>query len=120
MSRPAALTAAFLACSAARVAALSVGFTKVGGDNPPFEFAGSVKDGDLDTDPFGYGNLNNASGSNIYVAKLSVGGKEYTVQLDTGSSDLWIDTTGMDLKGFTETGVETGLTYGCVYFTKLR
>ena len=43
-----------------------------------------------------------------------MGGKEFPVQLDTGSSDLWLDTTGVDLSGLTDTGVQTGLTYGYV------
>ncbi|PAV20460.1 NADP+-dependent D-mannitol dehydrogenase [Pyrrhoderma noxium] len=70
-----------------------------------------VKDQDGD-DIFTYQNWQNASGANIYVATLSVGGKEFPVQLDTGSSDLWLDTTGVDLSGLTDTGVQTGLTYG--------
>ena len=80
------------------------GFCEGGGD----EFARAHGE-------FGFGNLNNASGSDIYVAELSVAGKTYTVQLDTGSSDLWLDTTGADLSSLTQTGVQTGLTYGCVF-----
>lgn len=72
-----------------------------------------MKDQDGD-DIFTYQNWQNASGANIYVATLSVGGKEFPVQLDTGSSDLWLDTTGVDLSGLTDTGVQTGLTYGYV------
>lgn len=101
---------AVLACAGA-AAAFSLDFTKV--SNPaPFSFDSGSKD--ESTDPFGYANLNNASGSDIYVAQLSVAGKTYTVQLDTGSSDLWLDTTGADLSSLTQTGVQTGLTYGYV------
>ena len=64
------------------------------------------------SDVFQYANLNNASGSDIYVATVQLAGKDYVVQLDTGSSDLWIDTTGADLGSFTNTGIQTGLTYG--------
>jgi hypothetical protein len=34
------------------------------------------------------------------------------VQLDTGSSDLWLDTTGIDTSSLTATGVNQSLTYG--------
>lgn len=104
---------AALACAGA-AAAFSLDFTKVSSGNgpAPFSVAGGAKDDS--SDPFGYANLNNASGSDIYVAQLSVAGKTYTVQLDTGSSDLWLDTTGADLSSLTQTGVQTGLTYGYV------
>lgn len=96
---------------AGAAAAFSLDFTKVSNGPAPFTFASGAKD-DAADDSFGYANLNNASGSDIYVAELSVAGKTYTVQLDTGSSDLWLDTTGADLSSLTQTGLQTGLTYG--------
>ena len=94
--------------------ALNIPFTKVStGSSTPFSFASGDKSTD-EGDSFNYQNSQNASGSDIYVATLSVAGKSYTVQLDTGSSDLWLDTTGADLSSLTNTGIQTGLTYGYV------
>lgn len=36
------------------------------------------------------------------------------VQLDTGSSDLWLDTSSASLSGLTNTNLQSGITYGSV------
>ena len=43
---------------------------------------------------------------------LSSGAIFEQVQLDTGSSDLWLDTTGQSLSSLTNTGQQTGVVYG--------
>ncbi|EJD05356.1 acid protease [Fomitiporia mediterranea MF3/22] len=104
--------------SSASVHGVSVSFNRVSssssepGYSENFKIpSGSEKDQDGDN-VFQYTNSNNVTGSDIYVASLSIDGSEFEVQLDTGSSDLWIDTTGLDLSRLTNTGVQTGLTYG--------
>lgn len=110
-------TLATILSSSVSVSAVRISFSNVQSSSPStssspsFLFADSVKDQDGD-DIFTYQNWQNASGANIYVATLSVAGQEFPVQLDTGSSDLWLDTTGVDLSSLTKTGVQTGLTYG--------
>ncbi|KAL5521820.1 hypothetical protein ACEPAF_2568 [Sanghuangporus sanghuang] len=116
--RPARLVAASLASLAllgSRVHAISVQFTRVSSSSSSTPETFNISDAQKDqdgSDVFDYTNSNNVSGSDIYVASLSVAGQEFVVQLDTGSSDLWIDTSGVDLSGLTATGLETGLTYG--------
>jgi hypothetical protein len=48
----------------------------------------------------------------IYMANISVGGVEYTVQLDTGSSDLWIQGQSTSLPNVNQTTMTYNLTYG--------
>ncbi|TDL22932.1 acid protease [Rickenella mellea] len=64
------------------------------------------------SDPFNFMNVNNQTGFDIYVVTLSVEGRDYEVQLDTGSSDLWLDTTGVQLTTFQDTGVNQIVPYG--------
>ncbi|KAH9935100.1 acid protease [Epithele typhae] len=40
--------------------------------------------------------------NNIYTVNITLGGESFVVQLDTGSSDLWLNTTGRNLQ-FTNT-----------------
>ncbi|KAG6854788.1 hypothetical protein C0991_001215 [Blastosporella zonata] len=47
----------------------------------------------------------------IYMADIIVGGNEYTVQLDTGSSDLWIKGSTTPLPNTTQTSTTYNLTY---------
>lgn len=116
--RPAffALASAALVGSAS---ALSIEFSQVSpsssssASSPALFVASGMKDQD-GNDVFTYQNSNNVSGSDIYIATLSIAGTEFTVQLDTGSSDLWLDTTGVDLSSLTQTGITTGLSYGYV------
>lgn len=35
--------------------------------------------------------------------------------MDTGSSDLWLDTSKTDTSSFTSTGMQTALVYGYVF-----
>ncbi|THH09569.1 hypothetical protein EW145_g1912 [Phellinidium pouzarii] len=97
-----------LACVAAvasvAVNALSVPFSRVSG-------ASSRSSKDTSSNLFDFQNSNNASSADIYVATLSVAGQDFVIQLDTGSSDLWLDTAGIDLSSLTQTGYETGLSY---------
>ncbi|KAL5537140.1 hypothetical protein ACEPAF_963 [Sanghuangporus sanghuang] len=74
-------------------------------------FSASSKD-QVSDDIFDFQNTNNvASSAAIYTTELSVAGEKFTVQLDTGSSDLWLDTTGIDLSSFTDTGVKSSISY---------
>ncbi|KAI0072608.1 acid protease [Panus rudis PR-1116 ss-1] len=57
--------------------------------------------------PFDFLNTNN----NFYTGVVHVDGFNFTVQLDTGSSDLWLDTSVMNLTDFTDTGVIGAVTY---------
>ncbi|KDQ58215.1 hypothetical protein JAAARDRAFT_206888 [Jaapia argillacea MUCL 33604] len=54
---------------------------------------------------FNFTNVNGRDGDDMYVGTIYVNSQPYEVQLDTGSSDLWLDTTGVDLSGFADTGV---------------
>ncbi|TDL20329.1 acid protease [Rickenella mellea] len=75
------------------------------------------------SDPFNFMNVNNQSGFDIYIATVSVEGHDFEesrkhnifgrdVQLDTGSSDLWLDTTGVQLTTFQDTGINQLVPYG--------
>ncbi|KAJ7638809.1 aspartic peptidase domain-containing protein [Roridomyces roridus] len=48
----------------------------------------------------------------IYIANVTVGGTEYPVQLDTGSSDVWIKGASSPLPNCTDTDTAANLTYG--------
>ncbi|KDQ64498.1 hypothetical protein JAAARDRAFT_28127 [Jaapia argillacea MUCL 33604] len=48
----------------------------------------------------------------IYIANVSVGGNQYSVQLDTGSSDLWIQGPVIPLPNTNQTTLTHNLTYG--------
>ncbi|KDQ56688.1 hypothetical protein JAAARDRAFT_36181 [Jaapia argillacea MUCL 33604] len=61
---------------------------------------------------FNFTNVNAADNRDIYVGTIYVGGQPYEVQLDTGSSDLWLDTEGVTLSGFTNTSVTGYIGYG--------
>ncbi|KDQ56689.1 hypothetical protein JAAARDRAFT_36184 [Jaapia argillacea MUCL 33604] len=61
---------------------------------------------------FDFTNVNTGDYRDIYVGTIYLNNVPYTVQLDTGSSDLWIDTTHTDLSGLTNTGIKGGITYG--------
>ncbi|OBZ78594.1 Aspartic protease [Grifola frondosa] len=60
------------------------------------------------TDPFYFGNINDV----FYVGTIFVDGQPYEVQLDTGSSDLWLDTTGVTFSSnVTDTLITSSITY---------
>ncbi|TFK43535.1 aspartic peptidase domain-containing protein [Crucibulum laeve] len=47
----------------------------------------------------------------IYMANITIGGTDYPVQLDTGSSDLWIQGDTHPIPNTTETALTFNLTY---------
>ncbi|KAF9247043.1 aspartic peptidase domain-containing protein [Melanogaster broomeanus] len=48
----------------------------------------------------------------IYIANVTVGGVSFPVQLDTGSSDLWVQPTAGQLPTATASATSLNLTYG--------
>lgn len=48
----------------------------------------------------------------LYMANITLGGTEYVVQLDTGSSDVWIKGDSFPLNNVTSTTTQYNLTYG--------
>ncbi|KDQ15395.1 hypothetical protein BOTBODRAFT_31717 [Botryobasidium botryosum FD-172 SS1] len=48
----------------------------------------------------------------IYMANVSIGGTSFGVQLDTGSSDLWIQPGNVTIPGVTPTTLVQNITYG--------
>ncbi|KIK68172.1 hypothetical protein GYMLUDRAFT_37012 [Collybiopsis luxurians FD-317 M1] len=48
----------------------------------------------------------------IYIADITLGGVEYPVQLDTGSSDLWIKGSSSPLPNSNQTSTSYNITYG--------
>ncbi|KDQ56686.1 hypothetical protein JAAARDRAFT_194660 [Jaapia argillacea MUCL 33604] len=61
---------------------------------------------------FDFTNVNVADVQDIYVGTIYADGQAFEVQIDTGSSDLWLDTDGVNLSGFANSGVPGSLTYG--------
>ncbi|KAG8906485.1 hypothetical protein FRB99_006800 [Tulasnella sp. 403] len=51
----------------------------------------------------------------IYLANVSIAGVDYPVQLDTGSSDLWVKPPGGNLPGSTATSLTYNITYSVGY-----
>uniref|UniRef100_A0A0W0FJQ2 Peptidase A1 domain-containing protein n=1 Tax=Moniliophthora roreri TaxID=221103 RepID=A0A0W0FJQ2_MONRR len=48
----------------------------------------------------------------LYMANISVGGNDYMVQLDTGSSDLWLKGNTFPLPNSSQTSHKLNITYG--------
>jgi len=48
----------------------------------------------------------------LYIANITLAGKDYQVQLDTGSSDLWIQGSSFPIPSTTTTSLPLNLTYG--------
>jgi len=48
----------------------------------------------------------------IYIANVTIGGNDYPVQLDTGSSDLWIHGQSSPLPNSVQSTLTANLTYG--------
>jgi len=63
------------------------------------------------SDPFQFTNVNGGDNQDIYVGTVIVGGQSYEVQLDSGSSDLWLDTAGVSTDVFTDTSVHGSIGY---------
>ncbi|KAI9000949.1 acid protease [Trametes punicea] len=51
----------------------------------------------------------------LYIANVTVGGTEYPLQLDTGSSDLWVKGTSHPLPHSNQTSTTLNITYGIGY-----
>ncbi|RPD73742.1 acid protease [Lentinus tigrinus ALCF2SS1-7] len=47
-----------------------------------------------------------------YLVNITLGGEDFTVILDTGSTDLWVAAQGRDVKLTNTTDLETSLVYG--------
>lgn len=58
-------------------------------------------------DPFGFQSIDGIA----YTGIIGVNGDSYTVHIDTGSSDLWLDTQGRKLTGMTNTGSSARIGY---------
>ncbi|KAH8079070.1 aspartic peptidase domain-containing protein [Cristinia sonorae] len=58
-------------------------------------------------DPFGFQSVNGI----LYTGIIDVNGQQYTVQLDTGSSDLWLDTKEDAVPNAFDTGVVAEIRY---------
>ncbi|TBU55658.1 acid protease [Dichomitus squalens] len=52
------------------------------------------------------------SGNVIYLVNVTLGGEDFTVQLDTGSTDLWVDARGRNVKLTNSTTITANETYG--------
>ncbi|KAH9912355.1 aspartic peptidase domain-containing protein [Epithele typhae] len=50
--------------------------------------------------------------NNFYTVNITLGGVDFVVLLDTGSSDLWVNTTGRDLQLTNTTDVKINVGYG--------
>ncbi|CAL1701692.1 unnamed protein product [Somion occarium] len=47
----------------------------------------------------------------LYTTTIHINGQSFKVDMDTGSSDLWIDTKGANLTGTTDTGILGAIVY---------
>ncbi|KAI0697717.1 acid protease [Cerioporus squamosus] len=47
-----------------------------------------------------------------YLVNITLGGEEFTVLLDTGSTDLWVDARGKDIKLTNTTSLDAAVVYG--------
>ncbi|GJE94319.1 acid protease [Phanerochaete sordida] len=48
----------------------------------------------------------------LYLVNITLGGQEFTVQLDTGSSDLWVYAPDQDIKISNDSQLTANITYG--------
>ncbi|KAI1796319.1 acid protease [Ganoderma leucocontextum] len=65
----------------------------------------SSQDGEGDVDLSSFHDL-------LYIANVTVGGTEYPLQLDTGSSDLWVKGATSPLPNANQTALTLNVTYG--------
>ncbi|TDL13669.1 acid protease, partial [Rickenella mellea] len=63
------------------------------------------------SNPFNFTQYNGGATVIAYLASITVGGAEFQVQLDTGSSDLWLDTANLKPSGAQDTGLNGTLKY---------
>lgn len=59
------------------------------------------------SDPFNFANV----GGQIYTTIVRINGQDFQVDMDTGSSDLWIDTEGANMTGTIDTGILGAVRY---------
>ncbi|KAH9930032.1 aspartic peptidase domain-containing protein [Fomitopsis serialis] len=52
------------------------------------------------------------AGNGLYTATLYIQGEPFQVQIDSGSTDLWVNSESVDLQGLTDTGVHSITPYG--------
>ncbi|KAI1783153.1 acid protease [Ganoderma leucocontextum] len=72
----------------------------------------NIRDDD-DTGNITAGNLDVDTSNDVwYAVEITVGGANFTVQLDTGSSDLWLHTAGRPVQLTNTTNLVTSETYG--------
>ncbi|EKM55233.1 uncharacterized protein PHACADRAFT_195260 [Phanerochaete carnosa HHB-10118-sp] len=83
---PSCAAGALLAACVWHAAAVNIPFRRVATSPAPRSRVAAVYDVG---DPFGFQNLNN----NVYAAEIIVQGANFTAQLDTGSSDFWVDSS---------------------------
>ncbi|RDX49612.1 acid protease [Lentinus brumalis] len=48
----------------------------------------------------------------VYTTEITLGGQTFTVQFDTGSTDLWVNTKGRNVQLTNQTSLITSITYG--------
>jgi len=91
------------------VSAISIPFRR---ENAPHSTTVNFVSKSSKADGFNFKQKNQGDNNDIYVGTILVSNNPFEVQLDTGSSDLWLDTKGLDLKDFTNTGLTGSITYG--------
>ncbi|KAI0652538.1 aspartic peptidase domain-containing protein [Trametes meyenii] len=70
--------------------------------------------------------LTNAAGDIMYLVNITLGGQNYSVQIDTGSHDLWVNSQGRDMHFTNQTDLigilpyGSGVTRGPEVFAELR
>ncbi|KAH9911320.1 aspartic peptidase domain-containing protein [Epithele typhae] len=60
----------------------------------------------------GSGNVISTGDNLAYTVNITLGGVDFVVLLDTGSSDLWVNTTGRDLQLTNTTDLKVDIGYG--------
>ena len=78
----------------------------------PFERRADYRSTTVSVNPNYNGNLGWSNGAGfVYTATIYVQGQPFQVQIDSGSSDLWLDTSGVTLDGLQDTGVTGSIGY---------
>ncbi|EPT05621.1 hypothetical protein FOMPIDRAFT_1013336 [Fomitopsis schrenkii] len=78
----------------------------------PFERRADYRSTTVSVNPNYNGNLGWSNGAGfVYTATIYVQGQPFQVQIDSGSSDLWLDTSGVTLDGLEDTGVTGSIGY---------
>ncbi|TDL20611.1 acid protease [Rickenella mellea] len=102
------LSVTLLSCLFARSVAISLPFEARPRTLPLVD--GSSKDS---SNPFNFSHISDIKAPiDLYVASLIAGGPTFQVVLDTGSSDLWLDTASLKPSGTQDTGATAAVGYG--------